>query len=91
MNANDTLPEKTLTQVQDILMHQLGVERAEITPEAGIMADLGADSLDVVEIGMQVEETFNVTIADEEMENIQTVGDLCEALANLLARTRQPL
>ena len=72
-------------------MGQLGVERAQITPEAGLMADLGADSLDMVEIAMKVEETFNLTIPDEEMENVHTVGDLHEALANHLERTGQPV
>lgn len=85
-----TLSEQTITRIQDILIKQLGVERDQITPEAAIMADLSADSLDMVEIGMTVEETFNLAIPDEDMEGIQTVGDLHEALANLLERTGQP-
>jgi len=87
---NTILSEKTVAKVQDILMEQLGVERSQITPEAGIMSDLGADSLDMVEIGMTVEETFNLTIPDEDMENVRTVGDLHEALATLLERAGQP-
>lgn len=87
---NAALSEKTITKIQDILMEQLGVERSQITPEAGIMSDLGADSLDMVEIGMTVEETFNLTIPDEDMENVRTVGDLQEALATFLERTGQP-
>ena len=85
MSAN--LSEQTVAKVQDILMEQLGIERQQITPEAAIMADLGADSLDMVEIGMKVEETFNLSIPDEDMERVQTVGDLHEALAGLLAHT----
>ena len=87
---NTILSEKTVAKVQDILMEQLGVERSQITPEAGIMSDLGADSLDMVEIGMTVEEAFNLTIPDEDMENVRTVGDLQEALATFLERTGQP-
>jgi acyl carrier protein len=52
--------------------------------------DLEADSLDMVEIGMTVEEAFNLIIADEETEKVETVGDLYEALASLLERTGQP-
>ncbi len=87
---NTTLSEGSIAKVQDILMAQLGVERGQLTPEAGIMTDLGADSLDRVEIGMNLEEAFNLTIADEEMENLDTVGDLYEAVAGLLERTGQP-
>ena len=88
---SNILSEESAAKVQDILMEQLGVERTQITPEAGIMADLGADSLDIVEIGMTVEETFNVSIPDEEMEKIHTVADLHETLASLLERTGQPV
>ena len=88
---NNLLSDKTTARIQDILMGQLGVERSQITPEAALMADLGADSLDMVEIAMKVEETFNLTIPDEEMENVHTVGDLHEALANHLERTGQPV
>lgn len=87
---NTILSETTVMRVQDILMEQLSVERSQITPDAGIMSDLGADSLDMVEISMTVEETFNLTIPDEDVENIRTVADLYEALATLLERTGQP-
>lgn len=87
---NTTLSETTISKIQDILMEQLAVERDQITPEAGIMADLGADSLDMVEIGMTVEETFNLCIPDEDMEKVHTVADLHEALAGHLDRTGQP-
>jgi acyl carrier protein len=88
---SNTLSEATAVKIQDILLQQLGVERAQITPEAAIMADLGADSLDMVEIGMTVEETFNLTIADEDMETVRTVGDLHEVLAQYLEQTGQPV
>jgi acyl carrier protein len=86
---NTILSENTVTKVQDILMEQLGVERSQITPDAGIMSDLGADSLDMVEISMTVEETFNLTIPDEDVEGIRSAGDLYEALATMLERTGQ--
>ena len=86
----ETLTDKEMTKVQDILMEQLHIQREQITLEARLMADLGADSLDMVEIAMKVEETFNLTIPDEEMENVRTVGDLHEALATFLERTGQP-
>jgi len=87
---NTILSAETATKVEDILIEQLGVRRDQIAPEARIMADLGADSLDMVEIAMTVEETFNLTMPDEDMDNVQTVGDLHEALAAFLGRTGQP-
>ena len=84
----DTLSEAEVTKVQDILMHQLQVTRDQIKPEAEIMGDLGADSLDMVEIAMKAEEEFNLTLPDEEAEKIVTVGDLYEAVSKLLGRAR---
>jgi acyl carrier protein len=87
---NSHLSEQTSARVRDILRDQLSVEPCQITSEADLTADLGADSLDKVEIGMMVEETFNIVIPDEAMEKVQTVGDLQEALAGLLEQTGQP-
>jgi acyl carrier protein len=84
----DTLTEMEMTRVQDILMHQLQVNRDQIKPEARIMEDLGADSLDMVEIAMKAEEEFNLTLPDEEAEKIVTVDDLCEAVGKLLRRAK---
>ena len=84
----DTLTDTEMTRVQDILMHQLQINREQIKPEARIMADLGADSLDMVEIAMKAEEEFNLTLPDEEAEKIVTVGDLYEAVGTLLRRAR---
>lgn len=81
-----TLTETEMTKVQDILIHQLGICREQIKPEAAIRADLGADSLDMVEIAMQAEEEFNLTLPDDEAEKIVTVGDLYEAVGALLGR-----
>ena len=71
-----------------ILIDQLHINREQITPEARIMADLGADSLDMVEIAMKAEEEFNLTLPDEEAEKIVTVDDLYEAVWTLLGRAR---
>jgi len=84
----DTLTETETRKVQDILMQQLQINRAQIVPEARIMADLGADSLDMVEIAMKSEEEFNLTLPDDEAEKIVTVDDLYEAVGNLLSRAR---
>ena len=88
---NTILSEETTAKVQDILIDQLGVGRDQITPDAKIMEDLGADSLDMVDIGMTVEETFNLSISDDDMENVHTAGDLHQALAGVLERTGQPV
>jgi acyl carrier protein len=84
----DTLSETEMTKVKDILMDQLQVKREQIKPEAEIMADLGADSLDMVEIAMKAEEAFNLTLPDEEAEKIVTVEDLYEAVGKLLGRAQ---
>ena len=62
-------------KVKSIIVEQLGVEADEVTMEASFTDDLGADSLDIVELVMAMEEEFEVEIPDEEAENIKTVGD----------------
>jgi acyl carrier protein len=63
------------TKVKNIIADQLGVGEDEIKPESSFIEDLGADSLDIVELVMAMEEEFEVEIPDEEAENIKTVGD----------------
>ncbi|WP_461830065.1 acyl carrier protein [Aquifex sp.] len=63
-------------RVKEIIAEQLGVEKEKITPEAKFIEDLGADSLDVVELIMAFEEEFGIEIPDEDAEKIQTVGDV---------------
>ena len=63
------------TKVVAIIVDKLGVEESEVTAEASFTNDLGADSLDTVELIMEFEKEFNVSIPDEEAEKIQTVGD----------------
>ncbi|MFZ4735734.1 MAG: acyl carrier protein [Bradymonadia bacterium] len=62
-------------RVKQIIVEQLDVSEEEVTPEASFIDDLGADSLDIVELVMAMEETFDVEIPDEEADNIRTVQD----------------
>jgi acyl carrier protein len=71
-----TLEEKVI----DLIVEQLDVTREECVPEASFIDDLGADSLDLVEVIMEMEETFNIQVADEELERIRTVADVIEFL-----------
>ena len=63
------------TKVVSIIVDKLGVEESEVTNEASFTNDLGADSLDTVELIMEFEKEFNLSIPDEEAEKIETVGD----------------
>ena len=65
-------------RVKEIIVEQLGVNESEVKPEAKFVDDLGADSLDLVELVMALEEEYNVEITDEDAEKIQTVGDAIE-------------
>ncbi|CAN5477074.1 MAG: acyl carrier protein [Cyclobacteriaceae bacterium] len=61
-------------KVKQIIIDKLGVEESEVTPEASFTNDLGADSLDTVELIMEFEKEFNISIPDDQAENIATVG-----------------
>ena len=63
-------------KVRDIIADQLSIDPAQIVPEATFTEDLGADSLDAVEMVMAVEEEFDISVPDEALENIKTVADL---------------
>ena len=67
----DNVEEK----VKDIIVEELGVEREKLTPGASFMEDLGADSLDTVELVMAFEKEFDIDIPDEDAEKLRTVGD----------------
>ena len=62
-------------RVAEIIVEQLGCTKEEAIPEASFIDDLGADSLDIVELVMAMEEEFNLEIPDEDAERIQTIGD----------------
>ena len=68
-------------KVVDIIVEHLGVDRGQVTPEASFIDDLGADSLDTVELVLAFEEEFDITIPDEEAEQITTVGDVIQHLS----------
>ncbi len=69
------MSEDVVQKVKQIIINKLGVEESQITDTASFTNDLGADSLDTVELVMEFEKAFNLTIADEDAEKIQTVGD----------------
>ena len=68
--------EELTTKVNSIIGDQLGVEDGSLVPEANLLDDLGADSLDVVELVMALEEEFGIEVPDEDVENIRTIGDI---------------
>ncbi len=67
-----------MEKIKAIIVEQLGVDESEVTPEAHFIDDLGADSLDTVELVMALEEEFGIEISDEDAEKIQTVGDVAK-------------
>jgi len=71
-----------LDKIKKIIVEQLGVEENEVTLEASFIDDLGADSLDIVELIMALEEEFDMEIPDSEAEKISTVGDAVDYIKN---------
>jgi len=71
-------------KIVDIISNQLGIEKADVTPQASVVDDLGADSLDVVELVMALEEEFNLEIPDEEAEKIKSVQDIFSHMESAL-------
>lgn len=71
--------------VKSIIVEKLGVDESDVTPDASITNDLGADSLDTVELIMEFEKEFDLTIPDEEAEEIATVGDAIDYLEEKVA------
>ncbi|MFN7950820.1 MAG: acyl carrier protein [bacterium] len=68
-------PDEIMAKVKEIIVEQLGVNEDEVVAEASLLEDLGADSLDIVELVMAFEEEFDMEISDEEAEKIHTVGE----------------
>ena len=83
---NNLLSESDTKAVLDILVEQLGVQENQLTSDARLEEDLGADSLDKVEIIMTLDERFHISIPDEMAERVSTVADLFETLADLLPK-----
>lgn len=73
------------SKIKDIIEKELGVEREKLVPEASFIEDLGADSLDIVELVMEFEKEFNIDIPDEDAEKLRTVGDAVAYLNSKVA------
>lgn len=69
-------------KVKEIIVEQLGVDPEKVKPEASFIDDLGADSLDIVELVMAMEEEFDIEIPDEEAEKLKTVNDVASYLSS---------
>ena len=78
------MSDKTIAdRIKDIIVEQLGVNADQIKPEAKFIEYLGADSLDIVELVMALEEEFGTEIPDEEAEKLQTVGDVAKFIEDI--------
>jgi acyl carrier protein len=73
--------EETAEKVKSIIVEQLGVPPEDVNGEASFIEDLGADSLDIVELIMALEEEYDIEISDEDAEKLQTVGDAVNYIA----------
>ena len=70
--------KKLIEKIKEIIANQLGIDVDKISDDAGIVDDLGADSLDTVEMLLTIEETFGVTVPDDDVANLKTVRDISE-------------
>ena len=82
------MSSEALTKVKQIVVEQLGVDEEEVIPAARFIDDLGADSLDSVELVMAFEEEFGTEISDEDAEKLQTVNDVVEYIKALKPKNR---
>lgn len=86
MGASEKLVDSALAErIRALVAEHLGVDPSELRPDANILEDLGADSLDVVEMVMAIEEAFDIEIADEDAEAMRTVGDVEAYVAGRLS------
>ena len=76
------MSDNTEAKVRDIIVEQLGVSADQVKPEAKFIEDLGADSLDTVELVMAFEEEFGIEVPDEDAEKLQSVGDVVDYVNN---------
>ena len=89
MSADDLDIQAIRNKVIDIISEQMGVDKAEITRETSFINDLNADSLDTVELVMEFEDEFDMSIPDEEAEKIQTVGAAIDYIVNAQSKSRE--
>jgi len=83
VSADDVNIKAIQDKVVEIISEQMGVDKAEITRETSFINDLNADSLDTVELVMEFEDEFDMSIPDEEAEKIQTVGAAVDYIVNI--------
>jgi len=76
-------------KVREVIVEELNVSEDQVTPEATFQEDLNADSLDVVELIMRLEDAFDISIPDEDAEKIRTVGEAVTYIENKLAQSQQ--
>lgn len=84
MSADQIDVQSVEKKVVEIISEQMGVDKSEITRETSFINDLNADSLDTVELVMEFEDEFNMSIPDEEAEKIQTVGAAVDYIVNII-------
>ena len=89
MSADEIDPKEIEAKVIDIISEQMGTDKAEITRETSFINDLNADSLDTVELVMEFEDEFNMSIPDEEAEKIQTVGAAVDYIVKVASAKKQ--
>ncbi|MBR3827968.1 MAG: acyl carrier protein [Bacteroidales bacterium] len=82
MNIKELTDEQLFEEISAIVEERLGVAASEITPEKNLINDLGADSLDSVELIMSIEQKFDISIPEDAAENIKTIGDIISYVKN---------
>ena len=86
MSVQGSGPDSDLAdRIRTIVAEQFGVNAAEVSPDSSILDDLGADSLDVVELVMTLEDEFDIEVSDEAAESIRTIGDVERYVAEYVA------
>lgn len=73
-----------LNKLKEIIVNQFGIDMDELSEDTDIVADLGADSLDVVEMMMALEEEFGITIEDEKIAELKTIGDVVDCVESMI-------
>lgn len=89
VSAEEVDMKEVETKVVEIISEQMGVDKSEITRETSFINDLNADSLDTVELVMEFEDEFDMSIPDEEAEKIQTVGAAIDYIVNVVHSRKQ--